>query len=178
MWSLAGVRPTERRLRRRRSVAASTLLLLLVALSSCTADLGGNIAVSMEDGELKFAVLRCDKTDLDQVEVTGPRTSPNKGGPIIARWSAGQRLKRIAELNTTHLGTSWRAEVRLPQLKDDVKYTAYAFEENSGTMTSEVEFSLAELRALKSGEWLYTGETNKVTTDLKWLSKWGDGSCR
>lgn len=141
----------------RRVVARLPIVLAgLSVLAACGPIQVGTAAVSQRDGRLVVAVMRCDGTPLERVEVShaGPLVS---GGPRTwttdARWTTDQDDRDIIVLDTGLPGRGWDVAARLTALDPETRYTASAGGDGDHTMGS-VGFTAGELATLPAGQWL------------------------
>lgn len=164
--------------------------LLLVLLAGCSAAQSGRAAVSMVGGQLVIAVLGCeDGPDNVGVRVKGPEAADGTS-ELYGEWTRTEEMSRKTLFNPASPGDEWETIQALTTLDPAVDhYETYGFQakKNAGR-THGVQFSAAELEALKPGSWLYSTEeyvddteevriVNKVTTDLDELMNSDDNGC-
>ncbi|WP_456697163.1 hypothetical protein [Aeromicrobium sp. P5_D10] len=132
--------------------------LLSLLLTGCAPHESGRTAVSVVDGQLIIAVLGCkDGPENVGIRVDG---ADNRDGSaqVLGQWAHADVLPRKTIFNPASPGDEWDIIQPLTVLDPTIdRFSARGFQsEDDAGGTRSVEFSAAELKTLKPGQWLYT----------------------
>lgn len=156
--------------RLRRAVGVTGGAVVVAALlAACSPEQVGTLALSQRDGSPFVAVMRCDETALERVEIShdGPlRSEAPRESFEDARWTTDQDDDAIIELDTSRPGREWDVDKPLGDLDDAETYSVSAGGDTNHSMGS-VGFTTAELAALPEGRWLIADSEPDESTGVR-----------
>ncbi len=140
-----------------RTVGVTVVVILMtVVLSGCSALPSSVVVVGNHDGQLRVAVLRCVKPGPDRVILEALRADQDALTPVATRvgeWTSSDDRHGILTIDP-NAPTGWTTEAPWSGPADDaVLYQADA--QGGAGFSQPAEFSLAEVGALRPGEWLH-----------------------
>lgn len=166
-------------------------VVVMTLAAGCSPRESGVAAVSVIDGQWVVAVLGCkDGPDNVGIRVKGPENREGSS-QVVGEWTRSEALPRKTIFNPASPGEEWTVDTPLVRLDPDVAhYVAFGVQGGkSPGGTRHVQFSAAEVQALRPGQWLYSTQeavgddtdkirnVNLVVSGIDELKKIDDDGC-
>ena len=133
-------------------------LLGVLVLSGCSVPVVGGIGVGPNsNGDLVGYLAVCEQ-HIDGATMYIDDQSGSLGeGRNVGRWLSRTAVTSGANWSLGGASAGWDTELALPDLRPDQPYTLYGWTRDDSGSTTDVTFTLAQLRKLRPGQVLYFG---------------------